>query len=212
MATLGEVEEALGVLAHGYGGSNDAPGIAAFRAAWRDPAARAASRREGQPASLHDRISLPARGRKPRGHAGDAHRVRACRSATPTTPTASKYRWPRSRSAPPSSKSISRSTATPRARTMRPRSSPVISPAWCRPSATSRARSETASRRRRIPRSGISRSPERASWRRGRFNAGDVIGARRHHKQAARLGPSADRILVSDRHEGSAPYDEEDPL
>ena len=41
MATLGEVEEALGVLAHGYcGGSHDAPGIAAFRAAWRDPAAR----------------------------------------------------------------------------------------------------------------------------------------------------------------------------
>jgi len=40
MATLGEVEEALGVLAHGYGGSKDAPGIAAFRAAWRDPAAR----------------------------------------------------------------------------------------------------------------------------------------------------------------------------
>lgn len=40
MATLGEVEEALGVLAHGYSGSNDAPGIAAFRAAWRDPAAR----------------------------------------------------------------------------------------------------------------------------------------------------------------------------
>ena len=34
MATLGEVEEALGVLAHGYGGSNDAPGIAAFRAAF----------------------------------------------------------------------------------------------------------------------------------------------------------------------------------
>jgi N-acetylneuraminate synthase len=41
MATLGEVEEALGVLAHGYGGNNDAPGIAAFRAAWRDPSARA---------------------------------------------------------------------------------------------------------------------------------------------------------------------------
>jgi N-acetylneuraminate synthase len=40
MATLGEVEEALGVLAHGYGRSNDAPGIAAFRAAWRDPATR----------------------------------------------------------------------------------------------------------------------------------------------------------------------------
>jgi N-acetylneuraminate synthase len=40
MATLGEVEEALGVLAHGYGGSNEAPGIAAFRAAWCDPAAR----------------------------------------------------------------------------------------------------------------------------------------------------------------------------
>jgi N-acetylneuraminate synthase len=40
MATLGEVEEALGVLAHGYGGTNDAPGIAAFHAAWRDPAAR----------------------------------------------------------------------------------------------------------------------------------------------------------------------------
>lgn len=40
MATLGEVEEALGVLAHGYSGSSDAPGIAAFRAAWRDPGAR----------------------------------------------------------------------------------------------------------------------------------------------------------------------------
>lgn len=42
MATLGEIEEALGVLAHGYGRSNDPPGIAAFRAAWRDPAARTA--------------------------------------------------------------------------------------------------------------------------------------------------------------------------
>jgi N-acetylneuraminate synthase len=40
MATLGEVEEALGVLAHGYSCGNDAPGIAAFQAAWRDPAAR----------------------------------------------------------------------------------------------------------------------------------------------------------------------------
>jgi N-acetylneuraminate synthase len=42
MATLGEIEEALGVLAHGYGPSDDPPGIAAFRAAWRDPAARTA--------------------------------------------------------------------------------------------------------------------------------------------------------------------------
>jgi N-acetylneuraminate synthase len=41
MATLGEIEEALGVLAHGYSHC-DPPGIAAFRAAWRDPAARAA--------------------------------------------------------------------------------------------------------------------------------------------------------------------------
>jgi N-acetylneuraminate synthase len=40
MATLGEVEEALGVLAHGYSRGEEAPGIAAFRAAWRDPAAR----------------------------------------------------------------------------------------------------------------------------------------------------------------------------
>jgi N-acetylneuraminate synthase len=40
MATLGEVEEALGVLAHGYSRGNEAPGIAAFQAAWRDPAAR----------------------------------------------------------------------------------------------------------------------------------------------------------------------------
>lgn len=40
MATLGEVEEALGVLAHGYSQDNGAPGIAAFKAAWRDPAAR----------------------------------------------------------------------------------------------------------------------------------------------------------------------------
>ncbi|TQF32833.1 N-acetylneuraminate synthase [Bradyrhizobium sp. UNPA324] len=42
MATLGEIEEALGVLAHGYGPSDDPPGITAFRAAWRDPAARTA--------------------------------------------------------------------------------------------------------------------------------------------------------------------------
>ncbi len=42
MATLGEVEEALGVLAHGYGGNEDRPSLAAFRAAWRDPSARAA--------------------------------------------------------------------------------------------------------------------------------------------------------------------------
>ncbi|MDA9413440.1 N-acetylneuraminate synthase [Bradyrhizobium ottawaense] len=42
MATLGEIEEALGVLAHGYGPSDAPPGIAAFRAAWRDPAARTA--------------------------------------------------------------------------------------------------------------------------------------------------------------------------
>jgi N-acetylneuraminate synthase len=40
MATLGEVEEALGVLAHGYSQSKEPPGIAAFRAAWRDQAAR----------------------------------------------------------------------------------------------------------------------------------------------------------------------------
>lgn len=49
MATLGEVEEALGVLAHGYSGSSDAPGIEAFRAAWRDPSARAL---------LEDKVSL----------------------------------------------------------------------------------------------------------------------------------------------------------
>jgi N-acetylneuraminate synthase len=41
MATLGEIEEALGVLAHGYSPNANPPGIAAFRAAWRDPLARA---------------------------------------------------------------------------------------------------------------------------------------------------------------------------
>jgi N-acetylneuraminate synthase len=40
MATLGEIEEALSVLAHGYSDSNEPPGMPAFRAAWRDPAAR----------------------------------------------------------------------------------------------------------------------------------------------------------------------------
>jgi N-acetylneuraminate synthase len=40
MATLGEVEEALGVLAHGYSRGDGAPGVAAFREAWRDPVAR----------------------------------------------------------------------------------------------------------------------------------------------------------------------------
>jgi N-acetylneuraminate synthase len=40
MATLAEVEQALGVLAHGYSGSSQPPGISAFQAAWRDAAAR----------------------------------------------------------------------------------------------------------------------------------------------------------------------------
>jgi len=40
MATLGEVEEALGVLAHGYSRNDEAPSIPAFRTAWRDPVAR----------------------------------------------------------------------------------------------------------------------------------------------------------------------------
>lgn len=42
MASLSEVEEALGVLAHGYAQRHDPAGLTAFRAAWRDPAARAA--------------------------------------------------------------------------------------------------------------------------------------------------------------------------
>ena len=41
MATLSEIEEALGVLAHGYAQRSDPAGVASFRAAWRDPAARA---------------------------------------------------------------------------------------------------------------------------------------------------------------------------
>jgi N-acetylneuraminate synthase len=49
MATLIEVEEALGVLAHGYSRSNTPPGVAAFRAAWRDAEARA---------RLSERVSL----------------------------------------------------------------------------------------------------------------------------------------------------------
>jgi N-acetylneuraminate synthase len=40
MATLSEIEEALGVLAHGYSHGAQPPGIGAFRAAWRDAAAR----------------------------------------------------------------------------------------------------------------------------------------------------------------------------
>ncbi len=61
MATLGEVEEALGVLAHGYSQSKEPPGIAAFRAAWRDQAAPQHLSRRVTPAALHDRISLPGR-------------------------------------------------------------------------------------------------------------------------------------------------------
>lgn len=57
MATLGEVEEALGVLAHGYGRSSDAPGIEAFRTAWRDPAARA--RLEQKVSLLHCTTEYP---------------------------------------------------------------------------------------------------------------------------------------------------------
>ncbi|HXH43689.1 MAG TPA: N-acetylneuraminate synthase [Bradyrhizobium sp.] len=41
MSTLTEVEEALGVLAHGYIRSEAPPSLAAFRAAWRDEGARA---------------------------------------------------------------------------------------------------------------------------------------------------------------------------
>jgi N-acetylneuraminate synthase len=40
MATLREVEEALGVLAHGYSCNGQAPDITAFQAAWHDTAAR----------------------------------------------------------------------------------------------------------------------------------------------------------------------------
>jgi N-acetylneuraminate synthase len=40
MGTLQEVEEALGVLALGYSGRQDKPSTAAFRAAFKDPAAR----------------------------------------------------------------------------------------------------------------------------------------------------------------------------
>jgi N-acetylneuraminate synthase len=40
MARLAEVEEALGVLAHGYSRRDEAPGVEAFQAAWRDPEAR----------------------------------------------------------------------------------------------------------------------------------------------------------------------------
>lgn len=40
MATLIEVEEALGVLAHGYARSNTPPGLAGFRAAWREGESR----------------------------------------------------------------------------------------------------------------------------------------------------------------------------
>jgi N-acetylneuraminate synthase len=57
MATLGEVEEALGVLAHGYSGSNDVPGIDAFRAAWRDPSARV--RLEEKVSLLHCTTEYP---------------------------------------------------------------------------------------------------------------------------------------------------------
>jgi N-acetylneuraminate synthase len=46
MATLAEVEEALGVLSHGYFHGNEAPSIEAFRAAWRDPKARHALSRQ----------------------------------------------------------------------------------------------------------------------------------------------------------------------
>jgi N-acetylneuraminate synthase len=57
MATLGEVEEALGVLAHGYSASNEAPGIPAFRAAWRDPVAR--QRLAGHVSLLHCTTEYP---------------------------------------------------------------------------------------------------------------------------------------------------------
>jgi N-acetylneuraminate synthase len=40
MATLGEVEQALGVLAHGYSRGDEIPSIDAFQTAWRDPAMR----------------------------------------------------------------------------------------------------------------------------------------------------------------------------
>jgi len=41
MATLGEIEDALGVLAYGYSPSKCSPNVGAFRAAWRDPVRRA---------------------------------------------------------------------------------------------------------------------------------------------------------------------------
>lgn len=45
MADLGEIEEALGVLAYGFADWPDPPGRQAFAAAWADPSARAAVQR-----------------------------------------------------------------------------------------------------------------------------------------------------------------------
>ncbi len=58
MATAVEVEDALGVLAFGYGPPGCKPNRAAFAAAWADPSARAALR--GRVALLHCTTEYPA--------------------------------------------------------------------------------------------------------------------------------------------------------
>ena len=57
MSTLGDIEEALGVLAFGYGGG-DAPSRAAFREAWSDPKTRRGL--QGKVTLLHCTTEYPA--------------------------------------------------------------------------------------------------------------------------------------------------------
>ncbi len=61
MATLGEVEEALGVLAHGYSGQRATARHCRFSAAWCDASGARTSGPPCQPFALYDGVSLPAR-------------------------------------------------------------------------------------------------------------------------------------------------------
>ena len=192
------------MLAHGYSRGNDAPGIAAFRAAWRDPAARlplsqhvsllhCTTEYPCPPADVNltamaaMRTRVPASGRLFRSH----RRLRDFAGGR-----RARRRHHRE---------------TSHARSQRRRAGPrgLAGARGFQAHGVGHPQHRGCLRRRRegaegIPRSGTFRWRARASLRRARSRPATSSVPDDITTQAARLGSLADRILVADRHHGDA--------